>query len=89
MNVVLSDKNLLELMIKQFNNWTTIKRDNLCVIKTCELFENNIVNKLEKFFKKKIDHFPISYTNPKTNIENIELFEKYKLEIDRINNFVY
>ena len=93
-NVVLSDKNLIECMINQFNNWTNIKRNNVCVIKSCELFENNIVDKLENFFKKKIYHFPISYKNPKTNIENIEnielieLFEKYKLEIDRINNFI-
>jgi hypothetical protein len=90
-NVVLSDKNLIELMINQFNNWTNIKRYNVCVIKSCELFENNIVDKLEFFLKKKLDHFPIPYVNPKTNIESIEsieLFEKYKLEIDRINNFV-
>jgi hypothetical protein len=93
-NVVLSDKNLIELMINQFNNWTNIKRYNVCVIKSCELFENNIVDKLEFFLKKKLYHFPIPYKTPQTNIESIEtiesieLFEKYKLEIDRINNFV-
>ena len=42
----------------------------------------------------KIYHFPIPYKTPQTNIESIksiesiELFKKYKLEIDRINNFV-
>ena len=94
-NVVLSDKNLIELMINQFNNWTNIKRDNVCIIKSYELFENNIVDKLETFLKKKIYHFPIPYKNPKTNIDEsmkndeiIKLFENYKLEIDRINNFV-
>ena len=93
-NIVLSDNNLLELMFNQFNNWTNIKRHNICIIKSCELFEDNIVNKLEHFFKKKIYHFPIVYINPKTTIENIknseniELFKKYKLEIDRINNFI-
>ena len=90
-NVVLSDNKLIELMINQFNNWTNIKRSNVCVIKSCELFENNIVDKLEFFLKKKLYHFPIPYKNPKTNIESIKsikLFEKYKLEIDRINNFV-
>jgi hypothetical protein len=93
-NVVLSDEKLIKCMINQFNNWTNIKRDNVCIIKSCELFENNIVDKLEKFLKKKIYHFPILYKNPKTNIENIEsiklieLFEKYKLEMDIINNFV-
>ena len=89
-NVVLSDENLLKLMIDQFNSWTNVKRDNVLVIKSCELFENNIVNKLENFLKKKINNFPILYKNPKTNIENIEnnelieLFKKYELEIDNI-----
>ena len=93
-NVILSDKNLIELMIKQFNNWTNVKRHNVCVIKSCELFEHNIVDKLEFFLKKKLYHFPIPYETPKTNIESIdsiennELFEKYKLEIDKINNFI-
>lgn len=93
-NALLSDNNLMELMINQFNNWTNIKRNNVYVIKCCELFENNIVDKLEFILKKKLNHFPIPYKNPKTNIESIEsiesikLFEKYKLEIDRINNFV-
>ena len=93
-NVALSDENLIKLMINQFNSWTNVKRDNVLVIKSCELFENNIVNKLEKFLNKKIYHFPISYKKPKTNIEVIEnendknLFEKYKLEINEINNFV-
>ena len=90
----MSDENLIELMINQFNNWTNIKRDNVCVIKSCELFENNIVDKLTTFLKKEIYHFPIPYNTPNTtnieslDIESLELFEKYKLEIDRINNFV-
>ena len=97
-NVILSHKNLLELMINQFNSWTNIKRDNVLVIKSCELFENNIVNKLENFLKKKLENFPILYKIPKSNIsyiekntENIrliELFKKYKLEIDKINKFI-
>ena len=93
-DVGLSDENLIKLMINQFNSWTNIKRDNVLVIKSCELFENNIVNKLENLLKKEIYNFPILYKKPKTNIENIttietnELFEKYKLEIDKINNFI-
>jgi hypothetical protein len=64
------------------------------IVKSCELFTDNIVNKLENFLKHKIDHFPIPYNTPKTNIEiiedneDIELFKKYKLEIDKINNFI-
>jgi len=95
MNTNLSDENLIKLMINQFNSWTNIRRDNVLIIKSCELFENSIVDKLENFLKKKLYHFPISYKRPKTNIENIEnideyseLFKKYKLEIDKINNFV-
>lgn len=90
-NIVLTDENLIEVMIRQFNSWTNIKRDNVLVIKSCELFENNIVNKLENFLKKQIHNFPISYQNPKTNIENIEnieFFKKYKIEIDNIINFI-
>ena len=93
-NVLLSDENLLKLMIKQFNSWTIPKRDNVLVIKASELFEDSIVNKLENFLGKKINHFPINYISPNTNlnIENkklIELFEKYKFEIDKINNFIF
>ena len=94
-NIALSDDNLIKLMINQFNSWTNIKRDNVLVIKSSELFENNIVEKLENFLKTKIYHFPISYNIPKTNIEtiedieDIELFKRYKLEIDKINNFIY
>jgi hypothetical protein len=93
-NVDLSDENLLNLMISQFNSWTNIKRDNVLVIKTCELFEYSIVDKLENFLKKKLYHLPIIYKNPKTDITNnkdiklIELFEKYKLEIDKVNDFI-
>ena len=32
-NIELSDENLLELMIKQFQTWTTCKKDNLLIIK--------------------------------------------------------
>ena len=92
-NINLSNENLIKLMINQFNSWTDIKRDNVLILKSCELFTNNIVNKLENFLKRKIYHFPIQYNTPKTNIKNIQdiesikLFKKYKLEIDKINNF--
>jgi len=93
-NVELSDENLIKLMINQFNNWTNIKRDNVLIIKSWELFEESIVYKLENFLKKKIYNFPIIYITPKSFINNIidqnliEIFEKYKYEIDRINNFI-
>lgn len=93
-NITLSNQNLLKLMINQFNSWTNIKRDNVLIVKSCELFESNIVEKLENFLKKKIYHFPIVYNTPKISIENVErfastkLFKKYKVEVDKINNFV-
>lgn len=93
-DVLLSDENLLKLMIKQFNSWTNIKRNNVLVINSSEIFEHNIVNKLENFLNTKINHFPIEYVKPKSDINNIsdkeliDLFEKYKYEIDKINNFV-
>jgi hypothetical protein len=91
-NVDLSNENLIKLMINQFNSWTNIKRDNLLIVKTCQLFENSIVDKLEKFLKKKLYYFPIPYKTPKIDVKNInennELFKKYKFEIDKINNFI-
>ena len=70
-NITLTDKNLLKLMFRQFNSWVNCKRENILVIKSCELFENTIVDKLEKFLQKKIYHFPIPYKNPQTDITNI------------------
>ena len=93
MNIELSDENLLQLMIKQFNSWSNNKKENILFIKTNELFEHEIVNKLESFLKKKITHFPIEYIPPNTineEIENFnctELFKKYELEIDKINQY--
>lgn len=93
-DVVLSDENLLKLMIKQFNSWTKIKRHNVLVLKSSELFKNDIVPKLTRFLKKNrflikpIQHFPIVYKNPETiELTPSELFEKYKVEIEQINNF--
>ena len=92
-NVDISDENLLKLMINQFNEFTNIKSDNVLVINSKELFEDTIVNKLENFLGKKLDGFPIEYIKPKTDINNIEdiqlleLFKKYKSDIDIINNF--
>lgn len=93
-DVELSDENLLKSMIEQFNSWTSVKKNNVLILKSCELFKYDIVNKLETFLNKKITNFPIEYQRPKTNVNNISnqdllaLFEKYKCEIDKINNFL-
>ena len=92
-NIELSDENLLRLMINQFNSWTNVKSDNVLFIKANEIFEDGIVNKLEKKLKKKISHFPIEYKQPNVTHENVknfkstELFKKYKLEIENIIKF--
>ena len=92
-NIDLSDETLITLMINQFNSWTQIKRNNVLVIRSCELFEDNIVNKLEKFLNKKMHNFPILYTLPKTDMKNIKdkkinkLFTKYNLELLKIINW--
>ena len=89
----LSDENLLKLMINQFKSWTNIKRNNVLIIKSNELFEDEIVIKLNEFLNTDVKHFPIKYEKPKTDINNISdkkaisLFEKYQCEIDKINNF--
>ena len=97
-DIRLSDETLLSLMIHQFESWTKEKRDNVLIIKSCELFEEAIVEKLEKFLKKKINYFPISYRKPLINKETIneeidetlyKLFEKYKEQINYINNYKY
>ena len=92
-NIKLSDENLIKLMLDQFNSWTHIKRPNVLIIKSSELFEKTIVDKLETFLQKKIFHFPISYSEPKTthvDIENFKsnnLFKKYSLAINKVNVF--
>jgi hypothetical protein len=94
-NVILTDENLLQLMIKQFTSWTSEKRKNVLIVNSSELFEDTIVNKLEGFLNKKLLFFPLHYVPPKTNTQSIsnmnkellQLFEKYQDDIDKITNF--
>lgn len=92
-NIILSDENLIKLMIRQFYLWTYVKRDNVLILKANELFENTIVDKLEGFLKRKLHYLPIIYKTPtvkKADIENPEndlLFQKYYSEINYINKF--
>ena len=92
-NINLSHENLLKLMIKQFNNWTTVKKDNILIIKSSEIFENKIVNKLEQFLKKPIYDFPLKYKEPKITSKDVQkfkttkLYKKYQVELEKIINF--
>ena len=89
-NITLSDENLIKLMIRQFNSWTSQERDNVLIIKSSEIFEEEIVNKLEQFLNKKIYHFPILYKTPKSNtfMNLITLFTNNKLELNNIMNCI-
>jgi hypothetical protein len=88
-NIKLSDENLLKLMIKQVNTWINIKKDNVLILKSSEIFEEHIVDKLQSFLKKDLHSFPITYVKPKTSLDNLDrdeliLFQKYKNDINKI-----
>lgn len=89
-DVPLSDENLLKLMIKNYNIWTKTRDQNVLVVKSRELFDTSIVDKLKKFLKNdKLQHFPIPYVVPRTNTathsdSDTKLFLKYKTELDEI-----
>lgn len=92
--IILSDENLLKLIIKQINIWTNTNCKNVLVLHSKELFENTIIDKLKIFLKNNnLQHLPITYKPPKTKIENInnnnyftQLFNKYDSYIESINN---
>jgi hypothetical protein len=88
-NINLSDENLLKLMLKQINTWINIKKDNVLILKSSEIFEEPILDKLQSFLKKDLHSFPITYIKPKTTLENLDrdelmLFQKYKKNINTI-----
>jgi hypothetical protein len=88
-NITLSDENLLKLMLKQINAWINIKKDNVLILKSSEIFEEPILDKLQSFLKKDLHSFPITYIKPKTSLENLDrdelmLFQKYKKNINTI-----
>jgi len=88
-NTKLSDENLLKLMLKQINTWINIKKDNVLILKSSEIFEEPILDKLQTFLKKDLHSFPITYIKPKTSLENLDkdelmLFQKYKKNINTI-----
>jgi hypothetical protein len=88
-----SDEYLLQCMIKQFKSFTLRPLPNVLVIKSDELFQPAIHEKLKQFLHKSVlNEFPIKFVPPKTDINEISaadaaLFEKYKKDIDHINNW--
>ncbi len=88
----LSDENLLQAMINQFNSWATVPRKDVLVLKMRELFDPSVLPKLTRFLKKPLKGFPIAYKQPKSSLNSItpalqKLFDKYKNDIDKIDNF--
>jgi hypothetical protein len=91
--IKITDENLLTSMIRQFNSFASNK--NILLLKTHEIFEDTIVEKLQTFLNKPdLNGFPIPYKTPHIILEgrkytNAEfmLFLKYKQDIDKINNF--
>ena len=93
-NIKLSDETLLKLMIRQFFIWTNKKYKNVLVIKSDELFKQNIKKKLKQFLGiKQLKHFPLHYKSPKTNATNVTnyniklLLDKYDTKIKKIKNY--
>ena len=88
-NTKLSDENLLILMLKQINTWININKPNVLILKSSEIFEESILDKLQTFLKKELYSFPIKYIKPQTTLENLDrdilmLFQKYKKNINTI-----
>ena len=87
-DIKLSDENLLQLMIKQFYTWVKNKGQNVLIIKSQELFHKEIVTKIQSFLNiSNLILFPVKYKKPKTCMLEHSLFEKYKDDIEYINNY--
>ena len=91
-NVKLSNENLLKLILFNFMTWTSVKKDNILLLKYEELFNEIGQNKIKNFLNNnELVNFPVYVKKNKTETlknEDIQkLFEKYKKQIDYVNNF--
>lgn len=94
-NVKTDEETFLKLMIEQFRDFTRVKRDDVLILKSSELFDNNVTKKVSKFLNKDVSRvLPLKFVTPKTNIEEEhiddktkQLFNKYKSDIEHINEF--
>ena len=92
-DVSLSDENLLQLMIKQFKSWTHLPRKDVLIIKSRDLFKQEIKSKIESFLNKELKGLPLVYKKPSTSSHDVvgehlkTLFNIYKEDINYINNF--
>ncbi len=84
------DDFLLRLMIQQFKNWTSAPfKDKILFIRFKDFFNEKTKEKLELFLNKKLTNYPVyKESKKKYNFEKkSKLFEKYKEDIDFINNY--
>lgn len=98
----LSDQNLLTLMYRQFVSFTSVQRDDVLVLHSSELFQDDIKSKLSRFLRVDegiLKSFPLKYVKPETKmIEGrailneterslLKLFQRFGDFIDEINNY--
>jgi len=91
-NVKLSNENLLRLILFHFKTWTSQKRSNILILKYDELFKEEGIMKIKVFLNNyNLKHSPVYVKKNKTekliNNDIKKLFEKYKEQIDYINNY--
>jgi hypothetical protein len=91
-----SDRNLLQLMIQQFNKWTSCNYNKILFLRYDDLFKDDVVDLLKNFLKKDdLQHFPVHFIKPHITgnvIETVDkrlhnLFVEYENDIKKINNF--
>lgn len=87
-NVEFSDENLLRLMVQQFKSWTSRRDRNVLVVKSCELHEPPIVQRLETHLARKLSGFPIPFraSDPAPNDLDPRMLARYQRDIDLIRN---
>jgi hypothetical protein len=97
-NVIYTHEKLIRNMITQFHSFTNVKRDDVLVLHSKELFNANVIDKISLFLSfhgidKKISHkFPFIYKNPSHKHDDLtlglaHLFNKYSNELKFINNY--
>lgn len=94
--VELSDSNLLKLMLRQFFKFYKNRHNqNLLMVNSKELFNEQILPKLSKFLNNDdLKEFPIEYKQPNTVLKldcisesDVKLLKKNLIKIEKICNY--
>ncbi len=89
-NVRFNDDFLLRLMIRQFKSWSsTHLKDKIFFISLQDFFKDETKEKLQTFLGRTLTNYPVYRPSKKKyNFSNkSKLFEKYKNDIEFINNY--